>query len=80
MEVCFYYGIMSDPLEEQANKQGFTLGDKAELLEKIRYSINICNFHVATESQVKAMTTKLHKQVMNSVKPIKKKGEDNENS
>ena len=27
-EVTFHYGALSDPLEQQANAQGFTLGDK----------------------------------------------------
>lgn len=29
-QVTFCHGALSDPYEEQANAQGFTLGDKAE--------------------------------------------------
>jgi hypothetical protein len=59
---------MEKTLEEQANEQGYTLGNKAELLEKIRHAINMCMFHVATESQVAAMTKKLHHNVIQVLK------------
>lgn len=41
MEVGFYHGALGDNYEKQANKQGFTLGDKVELFEKIGYSYNM---------------------------------------
>ncbi len=69
-QVSFGYGILTDTLEEQANKQGYTLGDKSEILEKIKLSINICRFHVATDSQVSAMTKKLHNKVIKALKPL----------
>jgi len=69
-EVRFGYGPINESLEEQANKQGYTLGDETEKLEKIRKAINMCMFHVATESQTKQMTDKLHKKVMKSLKII----------
>lgn len=65
--IQFSYGALGDTLEKQANKQGYTLGKDADICEKIRHSINMCMFHVATESQVKAMTNKLHKKVMKSL-------------
>ena len=69
-EVGFYYGVMYEPLEEQANKQGYTLGEEVETLEKIRKAINMCMFHVATESQTSSMTQKLHNKVIKALKPI----------
>jgi len=68
--VGFSYGVMGDSLEEQANKQGYTLGKEAEKFEKIRESINMCMFHVATESQTSAMTKKLHNKVIKALNPI----------
>lgn len=57
------YGALMPKLEEQVNEQGYTLGHEADKLEKIRFSINMCGFHVATESQIKSMLGKLHKKV-----------------
>jgi hypothetical protein len=68
--VSFGYGAFNDELEKQANEQGYTFGTEAETLDKIRKAINMCGFHVATESQVKAMFDKLHKRVMKSLKPL----------
>jgi len=67
-KVGFSYGILYDTLEKQANEQGYTLGDKAEMFEEIRNSINVCMFHVATDSQVSAMTKKLHGKVVKALK------------
>ena len=72
-EVGFSYAVFpSNSLEEQANKQGYTLGDDADTFEKIRKAINMCMFHVATESQVTAMTKKLHNKVVKKLKPMDK--------
>lgn len=70
MEVGFGYGILSGKLEEQANKQGFTLGEHAEMLDDVKDAINVCRMTVATDSQVKAMTSKLHKDVMKKLKRL----------
>lgn len=65
-QVGFSYGAIGKSLKEQANEQGFELKD-SEKFEKIRKAINMCMFHVATDSQVRAMTNKLHKQVMKNL-------------
>lgn len=62
---------MMPKLEEQANEQGYTLGGKAESLEKIKFSINIVGFHVATETQVNQMFAKLNKKVVAALKELK---------
>lgn len=69
-QIEFSYGILSGTLEEQANKQGYTLGEEAEKLEKIRKAINMCKFHVATDSQVSSMIKKLHDKVIKALKPL----------
>ena len=73
MNIEFRYGVLCEPLETQANKQGFTLGAKVETLEKIRGAINMCGFHVATQSQVDMMFKKLQKQTMKELKPLEEK-------
>jgi len=72
-KVGFSYGVLYDSLEEQANKQGYTLSKDADTFEKIRKAINMCMFHVATDSQVSTMTKKLHKKIIKALKPIKEK-------
>ena len=69
-KVGFSYGVLYESLEEQANKQGYTLGKDADTFEKIRKAINMCMFHVATDSQVSTMTKKLHKKVIKALKPM----------
>lgn len=63
------YGALSPSLEEQANEQGYTLGDKAEFLEKLCKARTMLGFHVLTDSQDKAITQKIHKLVMRELKP-----------
>jgi hypothetical protein len=69
-QIGFNYGVFADSLEEQANKQGYTLGDENERMESIRQAINMCGFHVATESQVNAMFSKLQKKVTGYLKSL----------
>lgn len=70
-EVKFGYGIFNKLLKDQANEQGFELKDE-EKFEKIRKAINMCKFHVATESQIDAMFKKLNKQVIENLVPLEK--------
>lgn len=73
MEVGFSYGLFGKPLKEQAAEQGLTLKDD-ELLEKLRESINWLRMHdILTNSQSDAAYKKLHKKVLKSLKPIKKR-------
>lgn len=65
--VNFGYGALAPSLEEQANAQGFTLGDKAKHLEELRIARTRLMFHVLTESQTKAITAKIHKLVVNAL-------------
>ena len=73
MQINFNYGALSDPLEEQANKQGATLGDKAELFEKMAYGLVLNMIHgTLTHSQYEKAIQKLHCKVIKEVKPIDK--------
>lgn len=72
MEIGFYHGALCDSYEKQANKQGFTLGDKAELFEKIGYAYNLLRIHgYLTDSQANMICKKIQKNLVKSIKKIK---------
>lgn len=67
----FHHGALSDPYEEQANRQGYTLGDDRERLEELGESLTYCWIQdVLTDSQYDAALKKLQKQLMKAVKRI----------
>lgn len=71
MEVGFHHGCLSDSYEKQANEQGFTLGDNAEMLEELRHSYNMLRLHdCITDSQASKIVQKLQKKVVKSLKPL----------
>lgn len=73
MQINFNYGALSDPLEEQANEQGFTLGEKAELFEKMAYGLVLNMIHgTLTHSQYEKAIQKLHSKVIKEVKLIER--------
>lgn len=77
MEVGFHYGALCEPLEVQANKQGFTLGDKKETIEELNHAMLMCWIHgLATDSQKDAMMKKMQKKVVKALKPLKSEQED----
>lgn len=45
MTVEFYHGAFSDTYEEQANRQGYTFGDKADFVEKVGFGIVVAHIH-----------------------------------
>lgn len=67
--IKFSYGVLCESLKEQANEQGYELKDY-DKFEKIRKAINMCGFHVATDSQVNLMIKKLQKQVVENLIPL----------
>ena len=71
-KVGFYYGALSDNLEKQANEQGYTLGKKAEELERCKEAIVTLMFgEILTDSQRDKAYQKLNKRVSKSLKPLK---------
>ena len=75
-EVMFQYGALCEPLEQQANAQGFTLGDEAELLEELGRCVIMGYIHgICTDSQSDAMIDKLQKKVMKALKPMETEDE-----
>ena len=65
------YGFVSPTLEEQLNKYGFTLGDKAELMERLKNAMLLLYIHdVLTESQEQRAIERLHKMVEKEMKMV----------
>lgn len=75
MKVSFHYGALCDPLEKQANDQGFTLGDDKEYLEDLERCILMCWIHdLVTDSQKYEMMKKMQKKVVKALKPLEQEG------
>ena len=72
MEVGFHHGVFADSYEKQANKQGFTLGDKAELFDDIAHSYNMLRIHdYLTDSQAESVRQKIQKKLVANLKRLK---------
>lgn len=70
-EVGFHHGALCDPYEQQANEQGYTLGEEKVLLEKLGFYIVFCRIHgLLTDSQYDAALKKLQKKLVKALKPL----------
>lgn len=70
--VKFGYGAINEPLEQQAYKQGFTLGKEAKRLELSRNGINVARINgFITDSEISKINKRLHQEVMKNLKPLK---------
>lgn len=71
IQVGFSYGILAKSLEEQANEQGFTLGEKADNLQKsLKYIHHLYMSDLLTDTQEKTIINKLHKKVINNLERV----------
>ena len=69
--VGFIHGALADPYEKQAREQGFTLGDKAELMDKLGFWLSICHVHgVLTDAEYKRALQRLNKKIVGNLKPF----------
>ena len=65
------FSVFAEPIKTQLENQGYMLSDKeSEKFQKIAKSINMCGFHVATDSQVKSMFKKLIDKIQESATKI----------
>lgn len=74
MEISF--GVLSPPLEEQLNKQGFTLGDKAEHFEnasKAYITLRLGGF--LSDSQCDSICRKITRRLAESCRKLEKESE-----
>lgn len=71
MEIGFRHGALCDSYEKQANEQGFSLGDKAELFDKIGHSYNMLRVNgYLTDSQADMVCKKIQKNLVKSLKKL----------
>lgn len=67
------FDTLIDNLEQHVNEQGYTLGDQAELLQNLLYSLNMCHLHdIVTDSQAQAMTEKFAKLFYRALRKIER--------
>ena len=72
MEIGFYHEALCDSYEQQANEQGFTLGDKADLFDKIGYAYNLLRIQgYLTDSQADIVCKKIQKNLVKSIKRMR---------
>ena len=69
--IGFHHGALSDKYEIQANEQGYTLGDDAELFDKIGYAYNLLRIHgYLTDSQADMVCKKIQKNLAKTVRKL----------
>lgn len=70
-EVTFHYGALADPLEEQARKQGLTLGKTAKRWQKIYDAMLVVWIHgITTDSQKGSMIKRFQKGMIKDLVPF----------
>lgn len=71
MNIEFHYGALADSFEEQANKQGFTFGDKAEWIQDIGFGLVCAHIHgVITDSEYDKILKRFQDKIL--IKNLKK--------
>lgn len=71
MEIGFHHGALCDSYEQQDNEQGFTLGDKVELFDKIGYAYNLLRIQgYLTDSQADMVCKKIQKNLVKSIRKL----------
>lgn len=74
--VKFYHGALADPYEKQAREQGFTLGDKAELMDELAHGLVMNMVHgVLPYSMYEQALKKLHKMILNNLRRVEERKE-----
>ena len=73
MEMKFSHGQFSDSYEIQANKQGFTFGDNAEIVQKIGDGLDEAYFQkIITDNEYEKILDRFQKKMLANKKFIKK--------
>ena len=63
--VTFYHGALHDPYEKQANDQGFTLGSKAEFIQKVGFGLVAAHIHgVITDKEYDRILERFQKKLI----------------
>ena len=70
--IVFHHGALADTYEEQANKQGVTLGDHAEFAQKVGFGIVPAHIHgCITDSEYDKILRRFQTKIL--LKNLKKK-------
>ncbi len=71
-EVTFHHGALCDGYELQANKQGFTLGNKAEVVQKVGFGLVIAHIQgVITDKEYDKILQRFQKKLITrNLKPL----------
>lgn len=71
--VGFRHGALAPRYEEQANEQGFTLGEQAELFDDIAHAYNTLRLEgYLTDKQEDAICKKIQKNLVKNLTPLPK--------
>ena len=71
MDIEFRHGALSDTYEKQANKQGFTLGDRAEWIQRVGFGLVCAHIHgCITDAEYDKILQRFMKKIL--IKNLKK--------
>lgn len=69
----FYHGALSDSYEEQANKQGFTYGEKADFVQKVGFGLMAAHIHgCITDSEYDKILQRFQKKILANKRFLKR--------
>ena len=72
-QIEFAHGALCDSYEEQANRQGYTLGQKAAFFVKVAFAYNLLRIHgFLTGAQTDSVCQKIQKKLVSDIRPIPK--------
>lgn len=73
----FRHGFLSPSYEEQANEQGYTLGDQAEKYQKLgKYVLELRIFGIITDGETDKALQRLQKKFVKELKPLEVGGDE----
>lgn len=71
MPIQFHHAGWNESYEEQANKQGMTLGNKAMYFEKARHAYNFLEMNgFLTKSQAEDLRNNIERSLINHLQPV----------
>ena len=75
-DLIFCYGALADDFGTQANKQGYTLGKKAEMFNKMHKAYNMLRIHgCLTDGEADRVCNRIQKKLIASLVKLEKEEE-----
>ena len=76
-EINFVHGLIADTYEEQANIQGYTFGEQAEIVEKVGYGLKFLYVHgCISQSEFSDILKKFSELMVKYLKPLDAESEE----